>query len=73
MVCLGFISDILSHIFKTKFTFPDSLPTSIFTASNECRLEAIKAFIDDEESVSSSFCITQKSAKLLEKIKERDM
>jgi len=58
------VSDILSHILETRFTFPDSLPERIFYSSDECKIAAIKAFIDDEGSISNSFCITQKSSNL---------
>jgi len=64
------VSDILKHILKSNFTFPDNLPERIFQASNECKVSAIKAFVDDEGSISSSFCITQKSSNLLKQFKE---
>ncbi len=64
------ISDILKHILKVNFTFPENLPERIFQASNGCKVSAIKAFVDDEGSISSSFCITQKSSNLLKQFKE---
>jgi len=59
------ITDILSHLLKVKFVRTNDLPKRIFKASVECKIEAIKAFIDDEGCVSTSFCIIQKSKNIL--------
>jgi hypothetical protein len=64
------ISDILSRILKIKFTRPQNLPERIFQASRECKIAAIRSFVDDEGSISSSFCICQKSSNVLRQFKE---
>ena len=64
------ISDILSYVLKINFTRPQNLPERIFQASNECKIAAIRAFIDDEGSISSSFCIAQKSSNVLRQLKK---
>ncbi len=64
------ITDILSYILKTKFTHPTNLPQRIFFAPIECKIAAVKAFIDDEGCVSTSFCIIQKSKRILLELKK---
>lgn len=64
------ITDVLSYILKTKFTHPTSLPQRIFFAPIECKIAAVKAFIDDEGCVSTSFCVIQKSKRILLELKK---
>ncbi|MGC8812622.1 MAG: LAGLIDADG family homing endonuclease [Candidatus Aenigmatarchaeota archaeon] len=63
------IANLLSDIFKVEFTHPTHLPHSIFEANEECKAAAIRAFIDDEGSVSNAFYITQKSRNILKQLK----
>lgn len=64
------VADILSHIMRIGFTHPDSLPESIFNASPECKVSAIRAFIDDEGCVSSNFCVDQKSKRIISQFRQ---
>lgn len=59
------ITDILSHILNINFVRPTKLPKNIFHASLDCKIAAIRAFIDDEGHVSDIFVVVQKSRKLL--------
>lgn len=70
------IADILSYIMKIRFTHPNYLPRRIFDAPLECKVTAIRAFVDDEGSVSINsissinFCISQKSKNILLQLKQ---
>lgn len=64
------IADILSYVLEIEFTHPQKLPERIFQASKECKIAAIRAFVDDEGSISSSFCISQRSSNILKQLKE---
>lgn len=63
------ISDILSYILDIDFVKPKKLPRRIFDSNSNCKISAVKAFIDDEGCVSTSFSITQKSENLLKDLK----
>jgi len=60
---------VLSHLLKVEFVRTNHFPNRIFTAPIECKSEAIKAFIDDEGCVSTSFVIIQKSKNILIELK----
>ena len=64
------ITDILSHVFNVKFTFPNKLPERLFEASADCIKAAIRAMFDDEGTVSTLFAITQKSRNILLQLKK---
>jgi hypothetical protein len=64
------VADILSCIFEVRLTNPDFLPKRVFESSLECKISAIRSFIDDEGCVSSSFSVTQKSQNVLEQFKK---
>jgi len=63
------VTDIASHILEIKFTHK-VIPKRIFDSSIECRISAVRAFVDDEGCVSNTLSITQKSEHILKQIKE---
>jgi len=64
------ISNIIQHILKVKFTKPDKIPDSIFGAPDECKVAFVRAFFDDEGSVTCGrIYFTQKSKNILEQLK----
>lgn len=64
------ITDVLSHTLSLNFVRPTKLPSDIFSASMQCKSAAIRAFVDDEGSISNSgFVVKQKSKILLEELK----
>jgi hypothetical protein len=64
------ISNIVQHILKINFTKPDKIPDYIFRATDECKVAFIRAFFDDEGSVTCGrIYFTQKSKNILEQLK----
>jgi intein/homing endonuclease len=64
------ISNIVQHMLKVKFTKPDKLPDCIFRAPEECKVAFVRAFFDDEGSVTCGrIYFTQKSRNILEQLK----
>ena len=70
--CVNFtktVTHILKHILDIRFTHPDKLPYSIFTASEECKKALLQAIFDDEGTVSTSLAIGMKEKRLIQEIK----
>ena len=63
------IADILKHTFEISFTRPSKLPSLIFNSKKESKKEFLKAFFDDEGTMSSTVSISQSNPNLLNEIK----
>ncbi len=65
------ITRILEYILNVKFVRPESLPGVLINASNENKIASLRAFMDDEGSVSGGkIYVTQKSKQVLEQLKD---
>lgn len=65
------ISRILEFLLCVKFVRPESFPEILIKASSENRIASLRAFMDDEGSVTGGkIYVTQKSAHILTELKE---
>tara|TARA_Y100000310_G_C20346526_1_gene652292 strand:- start:18 stop:749 length:732 start_codon:yes stop_codon:yes gene_type:complete len=63
------ITDILSHVFKVKFTNPNRIPQQIFSSNKRYKGSFLQAIFDDEGSVGNNINIGMKEKKLIVEIK----
>jgi len=63
------ITDVLSHIFNVRFTYPNTLPLRLFITTDDCKRASIRAMFDDEGTVSTVFAIDQRSKRIIVQLK----
>ena len=63
------ITDILSHILKIRFSYPDHIPKQIFNASDECKSAFLRALFDDEGTISTNLAISMSNFNLIKELR----
>ncbi len=64
------LTDILAYTFDVKFSFPNRLPSLIFTASDDCKSSFTRALYDDEGTMSSELAISIHNVNLMLQLKQ---
>ena len=64
------ITDIASKAFDVRFTYPDRLPKTIFTAPFECQSAFLQALFDDEGTISTNLAIGIHNLNIMNEIKQ---
>ena len=64
------ITDILAHILNVQFSYPDRLPSVLFSASKKCKRAFLRAMFDDEGTVSTNIGICIHNEEIILSIKD---
>ncbi|MBI2136742.1 hypothetical protein HYU06_06750 [Candidatus Woesearchaeota archaeon] len=63
------VTDILSHLFNVRFTYPNRLPELIFTADRKFKQVFLQALFDDEGTISANLVVTIHNLNIMNGIK----